>query len=108
MPARGRRDPSESGTHCRVRLDQLGDVLLVGLALDARRGALLRTGAARAALHLLCEALNDGHGVGPELAEDRGHELGQVLVDTVAVHGVRVVAGRAVDCGRVERARVSC
>lgn len=73
-----------------LALDQLGDLVVVVLALAA-----LGLGHGLVALGELAER---GQGVGAELVEDAGHELGELLVLAVAVDGKGVGGDRGVDC----------
>lgn len=69
--------------------DQLGDVVIIGLlALLALLHALVALG----------QLAQRGQGVGAELVQDAGDELGQLLVLAVAVDGKGVGGDGSVDC----------
>lgn len=71
--------------------DQFGNIVLVTvLALLALLHALVALG----------QLAQRGQGVGAELVENAGHELGQLLVLAGAVDGESVCGDGSVDCGR--------
>lgn len=76
-----------------LALDELGDVVLVVL-LALALGALLQALVALGQFAERCE------GVGAELVEDAGDELGELLVLAVAVDGKGVAWDGSVDCGQ--------
>ena len=82
-------------------LDNIGDVVvLFGASGGGLRGGVLGVHG----LVRFSELSERGERVGAKLVQDTGDELGELLVDTVAVHGEGVGGGKAVDCANQARA----
>lgn len=80
-----------------LALDELRDVLIVRVVLLRAVLTLLLL----QALVALGELSQGSEGVGAELVEDAGDELGELLVLTVSVDGEGVGGDGGVDCARV-------
>lgn len=91
-----------------VDLDQFRHVILVVFVVRLCDSSGVTTGSAGGttglgAVVLLCDLTEGREGVGTELVEDVGHEVGEFLGDSVAVDGVGVGSRSGVDCRRAGR-----
>lgn len=88
-----------------VDLDQFRHVILVVFVVRLCNSGRVTTGGTGGttglgAVVLLCDLTEGSEGVGTELVEDVGHEVGEFLGDSVAVDGVGVGSRSGVNCKR--------